>query len=148
MKQKEMFFWNSFAFSMIQQMLAIWLLVPLSLWTQLVHLEVLSSCTLKPGLKDFEHYHASMWNECNCMVCWKCSFALPFFGTGIKTDIFHFCGHCWVFQIWYFECNSLTALSFRILNSSVGIPFPPLALFIVMLAKAHVTWHSRMLVSR
>ena len=23
---------------------------------------------LKPSLKDFEHYLASMWNECNCVV--------------------------------------------------------------------------------
>ena len=37
MKQKSMFFWNPFAFSMIQQMLAIWSLIPLpflnSAWT-------------------------------------------------------------------------------------------------------------------
>ena len=26
---------------------------------------------LKPSLKDFEHYFASMWNECNCAVLWK-----------------------------------------------------------------------------
>ena len=25
---------------------------------------------LKPSLKDFEHYLASMWNECNCVVVW------------------------------------------------------------------------------
>ena len=25
---------------------------------------------LKPHLKDFEHYLASMWNECNCAVVW------------------------------------------------------------------------------
>ena len=25
---------------------------------------------LKPSLKDFEHYLASMWNECNCAVVW------------------------------------------------------------------------------
>ena len=23
---------------------------------------------LKPGLENFEHYFASMWNECNCVV--------------------------------------------------------------------------------
>ena len=23
---------------------------------------------LKPGLEDFEHYFASMWDECNCVV--------------------------------------------------------------------------------
>ena len=31
-KQKEMFFWNSLAFYMIQQVSAIWSLVPLPLW--------------------------------------------------------------------------------------------------------------------
>ena len=36
------------------------------------------------------------------------------------------------------------ALSFRIWNSSTGIPSPPLALFVVMLPKAHLTSHSRM----
>ena len=25
---------------------------------------------LKPSLKDFEHYLASMWNECSCAVVW------------------------------------------------------------------------------
>ena len=25
---------------------------------------------LKPTLKDFEHYPANMWNECNCTVVW------------------------------------------------------------------------------
>ena len=37
---------------------------------------------------------------------------------------------------------------FRIWNSSTGIPSPPLALFIVMLPKAHLTSHSRMSGSR
>ena len=25
---------------------------------------------LKPSLKNFEQYLASMWNECNCVVVW------------------------------------------------------------------------------
>ena len=25
---------------------------------------------LKPGLENFEHYFASVWNECNCAVVW------------------------------------------------------------------------------
>ena len=25
---------------------------------------------LKPGLKNFEHYFASVWDECNCAVVW------------------------------------------------------------------------------
>ena len=62
----------------------------------------------------------------------------------MKTDIFQSCGHCWVFQIcWHIEFSIFTAWSSRIWNSSTGIPSPPLALFIVMLAKAHLTSHSR-----
>ena len=68
---------------------------------------------------------------------------------GMKTDLFQSCGHCWVFQIcWHIECNTFTASSFRIWNSSTGIPSPLLALFVVMLSKAHLTSHSRMSGSR
>ena len=42
---------------------------------------------LKPGLKDFEHSLASMWDKSNCTVVWT-FFALPFFGFGMKTDLF------------------------------------------------------------
>ena len=71
---------------------------------------------------------------------------MPFFGIGMKTDLFQSCGHCQVFQIcWHIECNTFTASSFRIWNSSTGIPSPPLALFVVMLPKAHLTSHSRWL---
>ena len=69
--------------------------------------------------------------------------ALPVFGTGMKTDLFQSCGHCWIFQIWHIECNTFTESSFRIWNRSTGIPSPPLALFVVMLPKAHLTSHSR-----
>ena len=63
----------------------------------------------------------------------------------MKTDLFQSCGHCWVFQIfWHIECSTFTALSFRIWNSSTGIPSPPLALFVVILPKAHLTSHSDM----
>ena len=59
----------------------------LYIWKFLVHV------LLMPGLKDFEHFLASMWNEYNCTIVWT------FFGTGMKTDLFQSCGHCWVFQI-------------------------------------------------
>ena len=46
--------------------------------------------------------------------------ALPFFGIGMKTDLFQSCGHCWVFQIcWHMECSTFTASSFRIWNGSL-----------------------------
>ena len=77
------------------------------------------------------------------------SLAFPFFETGMKTDLFQACGHCWVFQIcWHTECSTSTASSFRIWNSSTGISSLPLALSIVMLPKAHLTSHSRMSGSR
>ena len=67
------------------------------------------------------------------------SLALLFFGIGMKTDLFQSCGHCRVFQIcWHIECSTFTASSFRIWNSLAGIPSPPLALFTVMLPKAHL----------
>ena len=67
----------------------------------------------------------------------------------MKTELFQSCGHFWVFQIsWHTEYSTFTASSFRIWNSSTGVPSPPLALFIVMLPKAHFTLHSRMSGSR
>ena len=46
------------------------------------------------------------------------------------------------------EWSTWIASSFRIWNSSAGIPSPPLALFVVMLPKANLTSHSRMSGSR
>ena len=37
----------------------------LNIWKFMVHI------LLKPGLENFEHYFASMWDECNCAVVWK-----------------------------------------------------------------------------
>ena len=67
----------------------------------------------------------------------------------MKTDLFQSCGQCWVFQIcWHIEYSTFTASYFRIWYSSTGILSPPLALFVVMLPKAHLTSHSRMCGSR
>ena len=92
---------------------------------------------LKPGLENFEHYFTSVWDECNCAVVWA------FFGIAFlwdwNSDLFQSCGHCWVFQIcWPIECSTFTTLFFRIWNSSTEILSPPLALFVVMLSKAHI----------
>ena len=66
----------------------------------------------------------------------------------MKTDIFPVpwvLFHCWVFQIcWPIKCSTFRASSFRIWNSSTEILSHPLALFVVMLSKAHLTSHSRM----
>ena len=83
------------------------------------------------------------------LCCSEHSLALPFFGIGMKTDLFQSCGHCWVFQIcWHIKCSAFTATSFRIWNSSTGIPSLQLALFAVMLPKTHLTSHPRMSDSR
>ena len=85
----------------------------------------------KPSLKDFEHYFASMWNECNCTVVWI------FFGITFLWDW----NENWPFLVPWpllsfpnllaYEGSSFIVSSFRIWNSSAGIPSPPLALFVV-----------------
>ena len=139
------FFWNSLTFSMNQRMLEIWSLVPLPFlnpaWTS--------------GSSWFTYCWSLAWRILNITLL-ACeiegivqksehSLALSFLGTGVKTDLFQSSGHCWGFQIcWHIECSTFAPSSFRIWNSSTGIPSPPLALFIVMLHKPHLTLHPRM----
>ena len=140
-----MFFWNSLAFSMIQRTLVVWPLVLLPFLSQAWTSG--SSCfyvLLKPGLKIFEDYLTSMWDECSCAVVWTV-FGIAFLWDWNETDLFQSYGHCSVFQIcWHIEYSSLTASSFRIWSSLTGIPSPPLASFMVILPKAHLTLRSRM----
>ena len=144
-----MFFWNSLAFSTLQQRLAIWSLVPLPFLkpartsgsSQFMYCWSLAWRILSITLLVFERSAIVQQLE-QCL-------ALPFFGIGMKIDIFQSCGYCWVFQIcWHIECSTFTASSFRIWNKSTGIPSPPLALLVVMLSKVHLTSHSRMSGSR
>ena len=88
--------------------------------------------------------------EMGAIVWWfEHSLVLPFFGIGMKTDIYQSCGHCWVFQIcWHIVCSTFTVSSFRIWNSLAGISSHPLALFIMTFPKAHFTLHSKMSGSR
>ena len=142
--------WNSIAFSTIQWILAIWSLVPLpflnSAWTS--------------GSSQFMYCWNLTWRNLSntLLVCemsaikwwFEHSLALPFFGIGIKTDLFQSCGHCWVFQIcWHIECSTskLHLLEFEIAHLEFH-PSTPLALFVVMLPEAHLTSDSRMSVSR
>ena len=64
----------------------------LNIWKLSVHI------LLKPWLENFEHYFASVWDECNCAVLWTLLW-LPFFGIlGLEwKHLFQSCGHCWVF---------------------------------------------------
>ena len=38
----------------------------LNIWKFTVHI------LLKPGLENFKHNFASMWDECNCVIVWTC----------------------------------------------------------------------------
>ena len=106
------------------------------------------SVLLKPGLENCEHCFTSVWDECNCAVVWG-FLGISFLWDWNENWPFQPCGHCWVFHIsWHIEYNTFTASSFRIWNSLTGIPWPPLALFVVTLPKAHLTSHSRMSYSR
>ena len=137
-------FLESPCFLCFQQMLAIWSVVPLPFLNP--------ACT--SGSSWFT-YHLSLawrilsfallsWNESNYMVVWT------LFGTALLWNW----NENWPFSIlwprlsfqicWHIECSTLTASSFRVWKSSSGIPSSPLALFVVMLSKVHLTSHSRM----
>ena len=143
MKERQMFFWNSLAFSIIQQMLAIWFLVPLPFlnlaWTSgsswLTQCWSLACKILSMTLLAW---------EISVTVQWLAhSLALPL-GNGMRIDLFQSHGHCWVFQIcWRNKCKTLMASSFRGLNSFAGISLHPLALLRAVLLKAHLTSYSR-----
>ena len=146
---KQIFFCNSLAFSMIQWMLPIWSLISLAF--------------LNPAYTS-----GSSLFRCRCSLAWRIlsinlrareictivwwvthALALPFFGIRMKTDLFQSFGYCWVFQICcHIECTNFIESSFRIWNSSAEIPSPPLALFVVIFPKAHLTSHSRIYGSR
>ena len=55
----------------------------LNIWKLTVHI------LLKPGLENFEHYFASVWDECNCVV------VCPFFGIAFLWDQ----NENWPFQV-------------------------------------------------
>ena len=107
----------------------------LNVWKFLVHVR------LKPSLKDFERYFASMQNKHNYVVVWT------FFGIAFLWDW----NENWPFPVLWLllisKCSGilsaatsfLTVSSFRIWNSSAGIPSSPLALFRVVLPEAHFT---------
>ena len=114
----------------------------LNIWKFTVHV------LLKPGLGNFKHYFTSVWDEYNCVVVWA------LLGIAFLWDW----NQNWPFPVlwpllsfpnllayWVQHFNSII---FRIKSSSTGILSPPLALFLVMLPKAHLTSYSRMSGSR
>ena len=118
-------------------MLAIWSLILLSfvkpawnIWKFMVHI------LLKPGLENFEHYFTRVWDECNHVVVWV------FFGISFLWDWnenWHFPVLCPLLSfsnLLAYWVSTFIASSFRIVNSSTGIPSPPFTLLNVILPKA------------
>ena len=109
-----------------------------NIWKFILHM------ILKPALENCEHYFASVWGECNCAVVWT------FCGTAFLWDW----NEHWAFPVLCpllsfpyklaYWVQHLHSIIFMIWNSSTGILSLPLALFVVILPKVHLTWHSRM----
>ena len=112
-------FWNSLVFYMIQKTPTIQSLAPLPF--------------LNPACTSGSSRFTFCWGlalrilsitllacEKRAIVHWfEHSLALSFFGIAMKTDLFQFCGHCWVFQIcWHIDCDTLIASSLSIWHSS------------------------------
>ena len=70
----------------------------LNIWKFMVHV------LLKPGLENFEHYFASMWDECNCAVVW------PFFGIAFLWDG----NENWPFPVLWPLLNFPNLLAYRV----------------------------------
>ena len=89
-----------------------------------------------------------MGDECNCPVAWT-FFTTTFHRTWDEDWPFLVLWSLMSFPIlltyWVQHFNRIILfVCFRILNSSAGIPLPPLALLAAELPKAYLTSHSRM----
>ena len=135
-----MFFWNSLAFSAIQQMLAIWSLVPLpflnpasisgsSWFTYYWSLawRIMSITLLACEMRAIVWWFEFLWHCLSLGLEWKLNFSIPLLSF---PNLVAYC------------VSPFTASSFRIWNSSTGIPSLPLDLFVVMLPKSNLTSHS------
>ena len=140
-----MFFWNSLAFfndpadvgNLISGSSA-FSKSSLNIWKFMVHI------LLKPGLKNFEHYFAKIvrWVQlCSSLnILWHClslglEWKLTFSSLVATGEFSKFAGIL-------SAALSQPASSFRIWNSSTGIPSPPLALLENPLEKEMATHHS------
>ena len=113
----------------------------LYIWKFMVHI------LLKPGLENFEHYITSLWDECNLMVVWT-FFGIALLGLEWKLTHSSPVTTAEFSDLLAYWVSTFTASSFRIWNSSTGIPSPPLALFVVIFPKVRLTSHSMMSGSR
>ena len=98
----------------------------LNIWKFTVHV------LLKPGLENFEHYFAIVWDECNCAVVWA------FFGIAFLTDW----NENWPFPVLW------PLLSFPNLLAYWVQHFHSINFYLVMLPKGRLISHSRMSGSR
>ena len=109
----------------------------LNIWKFSVHI------LLKPRLENFEHYFASVWVQlCSSLnIFWHClslglEWKLTFSSLVATAKLSKFAG-----------ILSAALLQHHLLGfeiSHLEFPSPLLALFVVMLPKAHLTLHSRM----
>ena len=121
---------NSLAFSMIQQILAIWSLVPLPFlnlaWTSGSSWFIYCWSVTWASTSNFEHYFSTVWDECNCAVVWA------FFGIAFLWD--------WI-ENWPFPVlQSQRSLVFPILLlSSIDLHWSVRKAFLPLLA---ILWNS------
>ena len=81
---------------------------------------------LKPSLMNAEHYLVSMWNECSCVLVWA-FFGIAFLGDWNENwPSPRLCLLPNFPNLLAYWVQHFTASSFTILDSSAGIPSPPL----------------------
>ena len=64
----------------------------LNIWKFTVHIQ------LKPGLENFEHYFASVWDECSCVIIWA-FLGIAFLWDWNESWYFPVLWPFWLFQI-------------------------------------------------
>ena len=114
----------------------------LNIWKFIVHV------LLKAGLENFEHYFASMWDNCYCAVVWT------FVGIAFLWDW----NEIWPFPVLWalqgfpyllaYGRQHFHSIIFSNFKKFSWIPTLPLALFIVVFPKAHLISHFKMSGSR
>ena len=131
-------------------MLAIWPLVPVPFLNP--------ACS--SGSSWFTHGCSQAWGILSItLLAWEMSTIVDVnVGTFFGISLFWDWNENWPFPVLWpllnfpnfltYWCSSFTSSTIRMLNSSAGIPSPPLALLVVMLPRAHLTSHSRMSGSR
>ena len=143
-----MFFWNSWAVWTIQWMLAIWSLVPLPflnhVWTSesshftycwSLACRILSITLLACEMAQLCGSLNILWHCLSLGLEWKLTFSSPV----ATAEFAKFAG---ILSAAISQHHLLER------NSSTGILSPPLALFVVILPKACLTWHPRISGSR